>query len=267
MKIADDMLTYMRRGVLSITDAKIALFDSKARPTWTQCGLFVDAVVPILRRWIGDNGASRCERCSSGAVGTISDTCHRRSAACRPVERIKPKDMAAFEAQMGIPMNPKNDDEDCDQIEKNGPLDAASRATGAFAHLCTAKTKAAKRRGWGGWTPPGWPANNQNPNGSYIYHRGHLLGNQFGGTQKPDNVVTMYARANTPVMRDFENLVAADLKGDNLYYVVVPIYGRGNSNGKPIAIDILERTDHGGCRSDLILNTQQAPEYRDLFCP
>ena len=69
--------------------------------------------------------------------------------------------------------------------------------------------------------PPGFGG------GSAGHARGHLLGNQLGGSgTDPRNLVTMFQNpANSPVMRGFENQVRGALDSGQLVdYAVTPIY-------------------------------------------
>jgi DNA/RNA non-specific endonuclease len=104
--------------------------------------------------------------------------------------------------------------------------------------------------------PPGYdrlPARNR--------ARGHLLGRQLGGSGAvAANLVAMYqTRANSPVMRDYETLVAeAVRKGETVRYAVRPLYPSRTAAGAPNAIRITATGD-GGFRLDVtVANTPEA---------
>jgi DNA/RNA non-specific endonuclease len=104
--------------------------------------------------------------------------------------------------------------------------------------------------------PPGFdrlPARNR--------ARGHLLGRQLGGSgELAANLVALYqSRANTPVMRDYEDAVAEAVQaGETIRYTVSPIYPSRTSTGPPSAIRITA-TGNRGFRMDVtIANTPEA---------
>ena len=91
--------------------------------------------------------------------------------------------------------------------------------------------------------------------------RGHLLGRQLGGTgDLPANLVALYqTRANTPVMRDYESVVAeAARAGEVIRYTVRPRYPSATFEGAPSAIRITASGDHGFRLDVTIANTPQA---------
>jgi DNA/RNA non-specific endonuclease len=91
--------------------------------------------------------------------------------------------------------------------------------------------------------------------------RGHLLGRQLGGSGKvSSNLIAMYqSRANSPVMRDYETMVAdAAQRGETIRYEVRPLYASAAANGTPSAVRI-RATGNRGFRMDVqVANTPQA---------
>lgn len=110
--------------------------------------------------------------------------------------------------------------------------------------------------------PPGFedlPARNRG--------RGHLLGRQLGGSGEEDgNLVALYQRrANSPVMRDYENAVAdAVERGETIRYRVRPVYPSRTSRGAPSAVRITASGNHGFRLDVLIDNTAEA-RVRELI--
>jgi len=104
--------------------------------------------------------------------------------------------------------------------------------------------------------PPGWdqlPSRNR--------ARGHLLGRQLGGSgENPANLVTLYQqRANTPVMRDYETMVADAVRGgQTVHYEVTPLYASPSDTGPPRAVRLRAQGDHGFRLDVEIANTPQA---------
>jgi hypothetical protein len=91
--------------------------------------------------------------------------------------------------------------------------------------------------------------------------RAHLLGRQLGGTgDLPANLVALYqTRANTPVMRDYESVVAeAARAGEVIRYTVRPRYPSATFEGAPSAIRITASGDHGFRLDVTIANTPKA---------
>ena len=91
--------------------------------------------------------------------------------------------------------------------------------------------------------------------------RAHLLGRQLGGTgDLAANLVALYqTRANTPVMRDYETVVAeAARAGEVIRYAVDPRYPDATFEGAPNAIRITASGDHGFRLDVTIANTPQA---------
>jgi DNA/RNA non-specific endonuclease len=105
--------------------------------------------------------------------------------------------------------------------------------------------------------PPGF---NQLP--SRNRSRGHLLGRQLGGSgEVASNLVALYQeRANSPVMRDYETMVADAVRdGQTVRYQVRPLYASPSDRGAPRAVRLLAVGDHGFRLDVEIANTPQAP--------
>jgi hypothetical protein len=104
--------------------------------------------------------------------------------------------------------------------------------------------------------PPGFeelPARNRS--------RGHLLGRQLGGSGEVEgNLVALYQRrANSPVMRDYENAVAEAVeRGETIRYQVRPVYPSPTFEGAPSAVRITASGDHGFRLDVLIDNSAEA---------
>jgi DNA-entry nuclease len=92
--------------------------------------------------------------------------------------------------------------------------------------------------------------------------RGHLLGRQLGGSgEVASNLVALYqSRANSPVMRDYETMIADAVRdGETVRYQVRPIYASPSDRGAPRAVR-LQAVGNRGFRLDVeIANTPQAP--------
>ena len=92
--------------------------------------------------------------------------------------------------------------------------------------------------------------------------RGHLLGRQLGGSgEVASNLVALYqSRANSPVMRDYETMVADAVRhGETIRYQVRPLYASPSDRGAPRAVRIQAVGDRG-LRLDVeIANTPRAP--------
>jgi DNA/RNA non-specific endonuclease len=91
--------------------------------------------------------------------------------------------------------------------------------------------------------------------------RGHLLGRQFGGSGEVEsNLVALYQRrANSPVMRDYENAVAeAAERGETIRYRVRPAYPNPTFKGRPTALRITASGNRGFRLDVLIDNTAEA---------
>jgi hypothetical protein len=91
--------------------------------------------------------------------------------------------------------------------------------------------------------------------------RGHLLGRQLGGSGDLDaNLVAMYqSRANSPVMRDYEDALADAVRdGQTVTYRVKPRYGSPTSKGAPVAVRLTAKGDGGFAFDVEIANTEAA---------
>jgi DNA-entry nuclease len=92
--------------------------------------------------------------------------------------------------------------------------------------------------------------------------RGHLLGRQLGGSgEVASNLVALYqSRANSPVMRDYETMVAdAVRKGETIRYQVKPLYSSPTVKGAPRAVRLVAVGDRGFRLDVEIANTVRAP--------
>ncbi|MCP8712222.1 DNA/RNA non-specific endonuclease [Streptomyces sp. AC04842] len=124
------------------------------------------------------------------------------------------------------------------------PLDDQGRATGMHACLNKGDFNYSKDNGeaafpdndataiWGSKAP--WPVEDwgDNPKGIKSgMHRGHLLARQLGGDgEDRRNLVPLYARVNTPEMRDIETEIAERIQGnETILYSVIPDYGSGGN--------------------------------------
>ncbi|RMI89671.1 hypothetical protein BIU87_30280 [Streptomyces sp. ZS0098] len=124
------------------------------------------------------------------------------------------------------------------------PLDDQGRATGMHACLNKGDFNYSRDNGeaafpdndataiWGLKAP--WPVEDwgDNPKGIKSgMHRGHLLARQLGGDgEDRRNLVPLYARVNTPEMRDIETEIAERIQGnETILYSVIPDYGSGGN--------------------------------------
>ncbi len=91
--------------------------------------------------------------------------------------------------------------------------------------------------------------------------RGHLLGRQLGGSgQVAGNLIAMFqSRANSPVMRDYETMVADAVQaGEIVRYEVRPLYTSTSARGAPRAVRIRAGGNRGFRMDVEIANTPQA---------
>ncbi|WP_330277029.1 DNA/RNA non-specific endonuclease [Lentzea sp. NBC_00516] len=90
-------------------------------------------------------------------------------------------------------------------------------------------------------------------------HRGHLVGHQFHGSHKVENVVPQYAMSNSPVMRDVENDIARAIgqNGQRVFYRVVAEYDSEKA-AIPSSIKLYAVGDKGFVCVKVIPNT---PDY------
>ncbi len=91
--------------------------------------------------------------------------------------------------------------------------------------------------------------------------RGHLLGRQFGGSgDLPENLVALYqTRANSPVMRDYENAIAAAVEaGETIRYEILPVYTAPDATGAPGEVRLRATGDRGFDLDVTVANTPDA---------
>ncbi|MBY8881772.1 DUF6531 domain-containing protein [Actinacidiphila acidipaludis] len=86
---------------------------------------------------------------------------------------------------------------------------------------------------------PGW-------DNAHNLERGHLLAAQLGGSNTiPENFVALHEYSNSPVMRHYENQVAAAVRnGHVVTYTVTPIY-RNASDLRPVGLTIHATSPQG----------------------
>ncbi|MBA3947649.1 MAG: DNA/RNA non-specific endonuclease [Herpetosiphonaceae bacterium] len=122
-----------------------------------------------------------------------------------------------------------------------GKLDALNRPTGVQARITKGMVgpDGIGSEPLSGIRPPGYVKDQG-------FARGHLLGDQLGGSGKVDsNLVTLYQNpVNSPIMRDFESAVRRAVEnGEIVDYKVTPIYV--GDNPIPVRI-IMEATGDKG---------------------
>ncbi|MFJ9554106.1 DNRLRE domain-containing protein [Nocardiopsis sp. NPDC101807] len=153
------------------------------------------------------------------------------------------------------------DNEDCHGQQHYGPI-VDKRHTGAVALFCSLSdleggSDAAKHI-----RPPGWPSRGQDPSSNYInergaweYQRGHLIGNQLGGSgTRRENLVTMHAHTNSPTMREYEDRVIRAVEASQVVvYQVTPVYQSGRLD--PVYIH-LQAAGSGGLSFDVCLTNE-----------
>jgi hypothetical protein len=130
-----------------------------------------------------------------------------------------------------------------------GPLDQLQRPTGITASITPDMIKTGTHPS-STINPPGWAGDGT----KYNQARGHLLGNQLGGSGDiAENLVTLQQNwVNTPVMRGYESQVRAAVSaGESVQYSATPIYRGDNliprgvtligngSNGFNLGVSIL----------------------------
>ncbi|MGM2820302.1 DNA/RNA non-specific endonuclease [Bacillus cereus group sp. Bce001] len=116
-----------------------------------------------------------------------------------------------------------------------GELDNLGRPTGVTATI-TQDMIGTGSKASQSIKPPGFLGGGP---GSPGHARGHLLGNQLGGSGKDArNLVTLYQTpVNSPVMRDFESSVRAAVeKGEVVRYQSIPIYEGNNLMPKGVTL-------------------------------
>jgi YD repeat-containing protein len=107
-----------------------------------------------------------------------------------------------------------------------GPLDQLQRPTGINASITEDMLKTGTRPS-SSISPPGWAGDGN----KYNQARGHLLGNQLGGSGDiAGNLVTLQQDwVNSPVMRGYEWQVrSAVAAGETIQYSATPIYNGNN---------------------------------------
>lgn len=109
---------------------------------------------------------------------------------------------------------------------KYGKLDDLGRPTGVEAYI-TPDMIGTGSKASGSIHPPGWSGDGA----LYNESRGHLLGNQLGGSGSlKENLITLQQNpANSPVMRDFETAVRDAVEsGEPVHYKSIPDYDGDN---------------------------------------
>lgn len=99
--------------------------------------------------------------------------------------------------------------------------------------------------------PPGWAGDGR----KYNQARGHLLGNQLGGSgDVPENLVTLQHNwTNSPVMRGYEGQVRAAVEsGQTVQYSSTPVYK--GSNLIPRGVTLIGTGDNGFHLAVTVLN-------------
>jgi len=67
--------------------------------------------------------------------------------------------------------------------------------------------------------------------------RGHLIGDQFGGTNSLENMILQKAEINRVSFRNFENQLAKEVKAGNSVYVKIePVYDEGSRRPSDLAV-------------------------------
>ena len=130
-----------------------------------------------------------------------------------------------------------------------GELDSLGRPTGVAARLTANSIAAGGSPALSKIRPPGFLG------GAAGQARGHLLGNQLGGSgADPRNLITIFQNpANSPAMRGVENQIRALVEqGQVVDYSVIPIY----LGSEPVAVGITLRAqgDRGFIVWQTILN-------------
>ncbi len=111
------------------------------------------------------------------------------------------------------------------------PLDKWLRPSRAVACLGPETLSNNARGSAQGIEPPGWQSSAYDfiP-GFNLYQRCHMIGNQLGGEEVPENLITGTQYLNIVGMLPIENLVADYIRntGNHVLYSVWPYYGTGN---------------------------------------
>ncbi|WP_275041015.1 DNRLRE domain-containing protein [Nocardiopsis valliformis] len=159
------------------------------------------------------------------------------------------------ESYKGEPLGSQVGSEDCQNRREvfsgSNRWNEQKKAIGLIALLCDSHDFGEGTEANDSIYPPGWPGtptssetSNQNANGTWKYHRGHLGANSLGFSgDDPWNLVTMYARANNPEMEKIEMRVKRAVEGGQAVYMsVVPIY----SNNQEMPTHIFYRAVGSG---------------------
>ncbi|MBE1470423.1 DNA/RNA non-specific endonuclease [Kibdelosporangium phytohabitans] len=126
-------------------------------------------------------------------------------------------------------------------------LNRHDQAQGMKSHLCKTVDKGTEPSGW---NPPGW--------NSKYHHRGHLLAKVLGGRGIKENLTSMYAYANTPLMRMSEREVQlVSQANDPTHYEAIPTYpSTGNVAPDETALFAISK---GGKCVDVIITNEKIP--------
>lgn len=118
-----------------------------------------------------------------------------------------------------------------DEYISYGPLDKWLRPSRAVACLGPESLTDTIREPMQGILPPGWQTNTYAfiP-GFNLYQRCHLIGNQLGGMETEENLITGTQYLNIAGMLPIENQIAEYIRttGNRVLYSVWPYYGAGN---------------------------------------
>lgn len=194
----------------------------------TQPGLGVAARAPSAADLKGLEALGQ----KGSAIIDEGGTVQRFHLGGKPSGEASARETVSFEA----PRIPK----DADKVTKMGgwakygALDDLGRPTGIQARI-TPDMIGSGTKANGSIHPPGWSGNGVLNNEA----RGHLLGNQLGGSgDDARNLVTLQQNpANSPVMRDYETQVRNTVEtGENVDYTVTPVYAGDNLVPKELAL-------------------------------
>ncbi len=111
------------------------------------------------------------------------------------------------------------------------PLDKWQRSKMAAACLGPETMAASGRSSMQGILPPGWQSDTYEfISGKSLFHRCHLVGDQLGGAEIAENLITGTQYLNIAGMLPIENLIAEYIRttGHHVLYRVWPYYGAGN---------------------------------------
>ncbi|SMD25780.1 DNA/RNA non-specific endonuclease [Kibdelosporangium aridum] len=99
----------------------------------------------------------------------------------------------------------------------NGGKNNASRATGGTACII----RILPREAGDPYTPVGY--------NSALHNRGHLIGSVLGGSNRQENIVLLYIRANEPVMRTIEGKIDRAVRNGEQVYLRVSAWYRDST--------------------------------------